>query len=271
MNETPALPALPVLPTIAAAWRLIATRPLYVLRTGWVPVLVVFGVGAAFSGDTSVGGPAPVEAFWAMASAVLNFALLVLVLVAWQRSALPGAKLRKGSSALRLGRAELLAMAHFPLVGFFFVPLLLPEIVESLLAIPNLARAGSGILLPVAGVAVLVFPGGLLLTRSALFLVAIAEAGRHPIALGDTANRVWGLGGGNSIRLFLVLYLAVLPVIAVMAALPDSLHVLLQAALRGVLLTLYVMVAGGALAGAYAALGGTLGPAAQRKLRRGAA
>jgi hypothetical protein len=57
-------------------------------------------------------------------------------------------------------------------------------------------------------------------------------------------------------------------VVAVWAALPDSLHALLQAALRGVLLTLYVMVAGGALAHAYGLLGGALGPAALSKLRR---
>lgn len=266
MNETPALP---VFPTIAAAWRQVVARPRYALRTGWIPALAVFGAGAAFGADANAGSPTPGEAFWVMIAAVLNFALLVLALVAWMRGALPGAKLRKGSSALRLGRAELLALAHFPLVGFLFIPLLLPWIAGNLLARPDLSAAGSDVLLPVAALAVLVFPGGLFLTRAALILVAIAEAGLHSIPLVATGNRVWGLGRGSSIRLFLVVYLSVLPVIAVMAVLPDSLPGVAQAALRGVLLTLYVLVAGGAFSGAYAALGGTLGLAAQRKLRRG--
>lgn len=259
---------LPVLATVAIAWRLVVARPKYVLRTGWVPVLVVGG-GAAVGGVAESAGPIPGEAFWAMIAAVLNFALFVLALVAWQRSALPGAKLRKGSSTLRLGRAELLTMAHFPLIGFFFVPLLLPGLVENLLDQPDLAAAGGDVLIPAALVVILVFPGGLLLTRAALILVAIAEAGRHPISLIETGNRVWGLGSGNSVRLFLVLYLSVAPLIAAMELLPDALPAPVQSALRGVFLTLYVLIAGGALAGAYAALGGKLGPAAQRKQRRG--
>ncbi len=262
-------PTLPVARTVATAWRLVAARPRYTLRTGWIPALAIFGVGAAF-GDARAGGLDPGEAFWAMVAAILNFALLVLALVAWQRSALPGAKLRKGTSALRLGRAEVLAMLHFPLVGFLFIPLLLPELAENLLALSRQGAVDRDVLLPVAGVAVLVFPGGLLLTRASLVLVAIAEAGPHAIRLLDTANRVWRLGSGRSIRLFLVLYLSVLPVIAAMAVLPDTLPALAQGALHAVLVTLYVLVAGGALARAYAALGGVLGPAAQHKTRRGA-
>jgi len=46
---------------------------------------------------------------------------------------------------------------------------------------------------------------------------------------------------------------------------------LAQAALRAILLTLYVLVAGGALSSAYAALGGARGRAAPRKARSGAA
>lgn len=263
-------PTLPVAGTVAKAWRLVVARPRYALRTGWIPVIAMFGVGAVFGG-ANAGGPDPGTAFWAMVAAILNFALLVLALVAWQRGALPGAKLRKGTSTLRLGRAEVLAMLHFPLVGFLLVPLMLPELAGNLLALSRQGAVGSDVLLPVAGVVVLVFPGGLLLTRAALVLVAFAEAGQHAIGLLDTANRVWRIGGGSSIRLFLVLYLSVLPVIAAMALLPDTLPALAQGALRAILVTLYVLVAGGALSRAYAALGGAGGPAAQRKTPHGAA
>jgi hypothetical protein len=263
-------PTLPVAKTVARAWRLVAARPRYTLRTGWIPVLAIFGVGAAFGG-ASAGGSDPGEAFWVMVAAIVNFALLVLALVAWQRSALPGAKLRKGSSALRLGRAEVLAMLHFPLVGFLFIPLLLPELAGNLLTLSRQGAVASDVLLPAAGAVVLVFPGGLLLTRASLVLVAIAEAGPNAIRLLDTANRVWRLGRGSSIRLFLVLYLSVFPVIAAIAVLPDTLPGLVEGALGAILVTLYVLVAGGALARAYAALGGVIGPAARHKTRRGAA
>ena len=261
---------LPVARTVARAWRLVAMRPRYALRTGWIPALAVFGASAGF-GAAKAGGLDPGAAFWVMVAAILNFGLLVLALVAWQRGALPRARLRKGTSALRLGRAEVLAMLHFPLVLFLFIPLLLPELGENLAALPRQGAVGRAVLLPVAGVAVLVFPGGLLLTRAALMLVAIAEAGRHAVSLLDAANRVWRLASGNSIRLFLVLYLSVIPVIAALALLPDALPPLAQSGLHAVLVMLYVLVAGGALSSAYAALGGVLGPAAQHKTRRGAA
>lgn len=258
---------LPIAGTVATAWRLVVTRPLYALRTGWIPALALFGISVAFNGTGDVGTE-PGMAFWAMVAAIINFALLVLALVTWQRSALPGAKRRRGAVTLRLGRAEVMSMLHFPLVGFLFIPLLLPELSENVMALSRRGAMNSDILLPIAGVVLLIFPGGLLLTRAALMLVAIAEAGRHAISLLDTANRVWRLGSGSSIRLFLVLYLCVLPVIAGVAVLPESLPHLAQAALRAVLVTLYALVAGGALSRAYAALGGT-GPV-QHKPRRGA-
>jgi len=260
---------LPVARTVAAAWHLVIGRPVYALRTAWIPLLALIGAAAAFGGRPGAESD-PGMAFWEMVAAIVNFALLVLALVAWQRSALPGAKLRRGASALRLGRAEVLAMLHFPLVGFLFVPLLLPQLGQNLAAISWQGAMSRNILLPVAGVAVLVFPGGLLLTRAALMLVAIAEAGSKAISLVETANRVWRLGGGNSIRLLLVLYLSVLPVIVAIALLPGILPHLAQTALYRLLVMVFVLVAGGALSRAYAALGGAAGPA-QRKARRGAA
>ncbi|UCH74263.1 MAG: hypothetical protein JSU82_18535 [Rhodospirillales bacterium] len=268
MTTTPS-PKLPVVGTVARAWRLILGRPGYAVRTGWIPALALFGAAAGFAA-AGAGEPNPGTAFWVMVAAIGNFAMLVLALVAWQRSALPNAKRRRGASALRLGRAEVLAMLHFPLVCFLFIPLLLPELVANLTALSWRGAMARDILLPVAGVAVLVFPGGLVLTRAALILVAIAEAGGHPISLLDSANRVWRLGGGSSIRLFLVVYLSVLPVLFALAVLPDNLPGLARAALHGLLVTLYVLVAGGALSLAYAALGGA-GLPLQRKARRAGA
>jgi len=266
---TTASPKLSIAATFASAWRLVVVRPGYALRVAWLPALALFGVSVAFGG-TKGAVPEPGTAFWAMVAAIVNFALLVLALVAWQRSALPGAKLRRGSSALRLDRAEVLATLHFPLVGFLFVPLLLPELVANLRAVSWQGPVDRAIVLPAAGVLLLVFPGGLLLTRAALFLVAIAEAGGRTISLLNTANRVWRTGGGNSIRLFLSLYLSVLPVVVALALLPDALPELAFEALRSILVTVYVLVAGGALSRAYAALGGARG-APQRTPHRGTA
>ncbi len=263
-------PTLPVIGTVVQAWKLVLARPRYAIRTGWIPALAIFGIGAAFGGVNG-GSPDPGEAFWEMIAAIANFALLALALVAWQRSALPHAKLRKGTSALRLGRAEVLAMLHFPLVGILFIPVLLPALSEILLPLLRQGGTGRDAVLPLAAFVVLVFPGGLLLTRATLILVAIAEAGQHAVPLMQTANRVWRLGGGSSIRLLLVLYLSVIPVVAAMFVVPDTLPDLALAAMSGVLLTLYVLVAGGALSLAYAALGGAQVPAALRKARRGAA
>jgi hypothetical protein len=262
-------PTLPVAGTVVQAWKLVLVRPRYAIRTGWIPALAIFGIGAAFGG-VNAGGTDPGEAFWEMIAAIANFALLALALVAWQRSALPHAKLRKGSSALRLGRAEVLAMLHFPLIGVLFIPLLLPALAEILLPMVQRGGVGGDAVLPLAVVVVLIFPGGLLLTRATLILVAIAEAGQHAIPLMDTANRVWRLGGGSSIRLLLVLYLSAIPVVAAMMVVPDTLPDLARAAVSGILLTLYVLIAGGALSLAYAALGGAQVPAALRKARRGA-
>lgn len=267
-TTTNASPTLPVAATVVRAWRLVVARPGYALRTGWIPVLALFGVRVAFDSAGTVGSD-PGTAFWAMIAAIVNFALMVLALVAWQRSALPEAKRRRGASSLRLGRAEVLAMLHFPLILFLFIPLVLPELIENLMALSWRGAMNRDILLPVAGVAILVFPGGLVLTRAALILVAIAEAGSNPIGLIATANRVWRLGSGSSLRLFVVLYLSVLPVIAALAAVPDGLPGPAEAGLHAVVVMLYVLVAGGALSRAYAALGGA-GPAAHRRSHRAA-
>lgn len=246
---------LPVFSTVVAAWRLVLTRPNFALRTGWLPALVIFGVAAAFGSSDQPGGARPGEAFWNMITAIMNYVLLVLALVTWQRGSLPGAKLRKGFSSLRLGRAEVLAAAHVPLVGALFIPILLTGLIQHAMAFPSVEDFIERVPLSAALTALLIFPGGLVLTRAALMLVAIAEAGDRAAPLGDMANQAWSRGAGASFRLFFLLYLAVLPVVVGMAALPADLPVIAAAAVRGALLTLHVLIAGGILSLAYAALG----------------
>ena len=190
--------SLPVGPTVLAAWRQFAARPGYALRVGWIPALLIFGVGA-FSQATS--GAAPLADFWRAVLALLNFAVLVQALVAWQRYALPESHPRKGVTGLRAGRAEFFSLLHFPLVGVLFVPLLAPTLIESLTTTQDIANAADNTAIGLAGLALLVFPGGLLLMRAALMLTAIAAAGKNPISLPATANQVWRVGAGNSIRL----------------------------------------------------------------------
>ncbi len=236
---------LPVWPTVLSAWRQFAARPDYALRVAWIPVLLILAVGM-FS-QASPGG-VPVTGFWKVVFSVLNFAVLVQALVAWQRYALPESHPRKGVTGLRGGRAELITLLHFPLVGILFVPLLVPTLVESVIALDDV-DAASNLVIGLAGLALLVFPGGMLLIRVTLMLTAIAGAGKTPISLIGTANRVWAVGAGHSIRMLLVFYLTVLPAALALAFLPASLPQSARPATMGVLLTLYVMLCGGALAG----------------------
>ncbi len=236
--------SLPVLPTVFAVWRQFATRPGYALRVAWVPALLIFGAGALLQ----------VADFWKVVFALLNFAVLVQALVAWQRYALPDSHRRKGPTGLRAGRAEFFSLLHFPLVGVLFVPLLIPTLIESLTATQEVADGTSNIAIGLAGLALLVFPGGLMLTRAALLLTAIAAAGNTPISLPATANRVWRISAGNSIRLLLVFYLSMLPAGLTLSLLPGDMPALAQTAASSVLLTLYVMLCAGAMAVAYGRL-----------------
>jgi len=243
--------ALPVGATVLEAWRQFAARPGYALRVAWIPALLIFGIGVL--SQAASDGP-PVADFWRVVLALLNFAVLVQALVAWQRYALPESHPRKGVTGLRAGRAEFFSLLHFPLVGVLFVPLLAPTLIEALTATQEVADDTSNIAVGLAGLALLVFPGGLLLMRAAMMLTAIAAAGENPVSLPATANHVWRLGAGNSIRLLLVFYLTVLPAALAFTLLPDDMPTLARAAISGILLTLYVMLSGGAMAGAYGRL-----------------
>jgi hypothetical protein len=243
--------SLPVAATVLQAWRQFAARPGYALRVGWIPALLIFAVGA-FS--QSAAGAPPFADFWKAVLALLNFAVLVQALVAWQRYALPESHPRKGVTGLRAGRAEFFSLLHFPLVFVLFVPLQVPTLIESLTATQDIANSTDNKVIGLAGLALLVFPGGLLLMRAALMLTAIAAAGKNAISLPATANHVWRIGAGNSIRLLAAFYLTVLPAALAFALLPGDLPALVRVGANGILLTLYVMLCGGVMAGAYGRL-----------------
>ncbi len=243
--------SLPVATTVLEVWRQFAARPGYALRVGWIPALLIFAVGA-FS-QAAASAP-PVADFWKAVLALLNFAVLVQALVAWQRYALPESHPRKGVTGLRAGRAEFFSLLHFPLVGVLFVPLLVPTLIESLTATQDIANSASNTAIGLAALALLVFPGGLLLMRAALMLTAIAAAGKNPVSLPATANHAWRVGAGNSIRLLAAFYLTVLPAALAFALLPGDMPVLARIGANGILVTLYVMLCGGAMAVAYGRL-----------------
>jgi hypothetical protein len=243
--------ALPVGAAVLDAWRQFAARPGYALRVAWIPALLIFGTGTL--SRVAADGP-PAADFGKVVLVLLNFAVLVQALVAWQRYALPESHPRKGVTGLRAGRAEFFSLLHFPLVGVLFVPLLVPTLIEALTATQDVANTTSNTAIGLAGLGLLVFPGGLVLVRAALMLTAIAAAGKNPISLAATANQVWSLGAGNSIRLLLTFHITVLPAALAFALLPSGMPVLVRTAIGGVLLTLYVMLCGGAMAGAYGRL-----------------
>ncbi len=253
MHDRDAGVRLPVWNIAAAGWRFVARHPGAVLRVGWAPVLV--------SVVMSVNADAALQGFVKnIATGFAVFALLTVAMVAWQRIVLYGPQSRKGWLTYRVGRAELLAILHFPLVGFLFVPRQVPAMVDRLFIAP--VAADFETLLLWAGVAVLVFPGGLILARAALMLPAFAAAGSAREGLIETADRVWRTGRSNSFRLWILLALAVLPFIAVSMGL-EALDIdgaflppWVAAALRGGFVTLYLFIASGVYAQSWRALGG---------------
>lgn len=239
---------LPIGQTVLTAWRQFAARPDYLLRVLWIPAGLIFGAGA-FS-QVSAGRVQEAN-FWQVVFALLNFAVLVQALVAWQRYALPESHPRKGITGLRAGRPELISLMHFPLVGLLFVPLFVPTLVESLTATQTVADGMNDMVMGLGGIALLIFPGGLVLVRATLMLSAIAAAGRMPISLPAAANRVWRASAGNSIRLLVAFYITVLPAAAGLALLPAGMPPLARIAATAILVPLFVMLAGGAIAVAY--------------------
>jgi len=243
--------SLPVGETVLTAWRQFAARPDYLLRVLWIPAALIFGAGA-FS--QAAAGRAQEANFWQVVFALLNFAVLVQALVAWQRYALPESHPRKGITGLRAGRPELFSLMHFPLVGVLFVPLFVPTLVESLTATQDVADGLNNLAMGLGGIALLIFPGGLVLVRASLLLSAIAAAGKKPISFPAAANRVWRASAGNSIRLFVAFYITVLPAAAGLALLPAGMPPLARAGATAVLVPLFVMLAGGAITVAYGKL-----------------
>ena len=252
---------IPVLATVAAAWRYMLTRPLAVLKVGWLPVLVAVTLPMI-----SITGFAGSVFLWKLAIGFGGFSIFIVAMIAWQRIVLYGADARKGSLPLRLGRAELLSILHFPLAGFLFVPLQTPAMAAWIAEAP--AAGGSTTLLAWTGIGVLVFPGGLLLARGALMLPAFAAAGASRSGLGETANRVWALGEGNSFRLWFALGMAAAPFVAVLAgfgALGQGVETpyagIALSVLQAVAITLYVLLIGGVYAECWRTLGGMDGRA----------
>ncbi len=239
-----------------AGWRFVATNPAAVLRVGWLPALL-----AAWLPTIELSGFASGIFTTRLLIAFAGFAFNIVVLVAWQRMVLYGMDSRWGWLPFRLGRAELISILHFPLAGFLFMPLQATAMISWAVTSPEADRIGTW--LPWVGFAVLVFPGGLLLARAALMLPAIAAAGSARASLVDTANRVWRLGAGNTLRLWLALVLAAAPLTLVvlgLGALPPNVAERLPGfamlGLNGVLITLYLLVVGGVYADSWRTLGG---------------
>lgn len=251
--------ALRVLQTVGASWRFLLTHPGAALRTAWLPLGLI--VWLSLPDDRPRGWQDAGAALADLMTAGAVLALLILAMVAWQRAVLFGAGHRQGLSALRLGRAELLSILHFPLVEVLFVPLQLWPLAVWLASAPAAFGGGPATWMPWIAFAVIVFPGGPYLARATLMLAAIAAAGGQRISLTGTANRAWSAGAGNTLRLYLTVMLAGLPIAAAAVMLNEldpaggavAQH-LAVATLRGALLLTYMLVVAGALAHAWQSL-----------------
>jgi hypothetical protein len=242
--------------TAIAGWRFVASDPVAALRVGWLPAFL-----AAWLPTIELSGFASSIFATRLMIAFGGFAFNIVALVAWQRMVLYGTGSRKGWLPFRLGRAELISILHFPLAGFLYMPLQATAMVSWAVTSPEADRIATW--LPWAGFAVLVFPGGLLLARAALMLPAIAAAGSARASLVEVANRVWRLGTGNTVRLWLALVLAAAPLTlavlglgALQPVVAERLPGFAMQGLNGVLITLYLLVVGGVYADSWRTLGG---------------
>ena len=250
MTKTPI--RLPVAATIAAAWRSVLSRPGAALRVAWMPAALILAlrIGGQIGRAQEQGDFAAQISF-----TFILFALMVLMLVAWQRMVLFGPDQRAGILPLRLGRAEVKALAHFPLVLVLLVPMQVLPLVDWLAKAPSPVGGGFSMWLPWIGFAILIFPAGPWLARATLMIVGIAAAGsRGSESLAAAANRIWEASTGNTMRIFLILMGAGLPV-AVVTELSGLLESRIFDFLPVLLTPLYILVVGGALAHAYAGLG----------------
>ncbi len=259
MNGKPG--RLPVLGAVVGSWRFVAANPGAALRVGWLPVALMTALAVR-----AADAPKPLEtaALWAqLYGGLAMLFVMIVVLVAWQRMVLFGAEGRPGLLPLRLGRAELRAVLHFPLVLILFVPLQLWPLAAWLWNAPFPPPGSLAGWMPWIALAVVVFPLGPLLARTTLMLAAIAAAGGRRISLPQTANAAWAVGRDNTARLFLAIMLAGLP-IALAAKALDTVQrsgaelplVVALGAAGGALAVLYMLVVGGTLARAWATLGG---------------
>lgn len=250
-----------VLEAVGGSWRFLLAHPVAALRTGWLPLGLILWLSLSKPGTASVQPGAVLDK---LVAGIAVLAVLILALVAWQRFVLYGAESRRGLSALRLGRAELLSILHFPLVEILLVPLQLWPLAVWLYSAPAPFGGDIAAWMPWIAFAVIVLPGGPFLTRAALMLAAIAAAGGQRISLARLANTVWSASSGSTLRLYLTVMVAGLPVALAAQALDGigagewgvATHITADI-VRAVLLVLYVLVVGGAMARAWAALGGT--------------
>ncbi len=265
MPDKDAGPRLPVWKTAAAAWLFVARQPGAVLRVGWAPVLASVAMSQT-SATFSQGFAKNIATGFAI------FAVITIAMVAWQRIVLFGPQSRKGWMTYRLGRAELLAILHFPLVGYLFVPQQIPAMVERLVIAPAVSDFAT--FLPWAGFAILVFPGGLIFARAALMLSVFAAGGSAREGLIETADRVWRTTRGNGFRLWFLLIVATLPFTAASMGLEalgidgGFLPSWATAALRGGFVVLYLFIASGVCAESWRALGGLEAPPKQKPVAK---
>lgn len=254
-------PRLPILRTAFESWRFMAANTGAVLRAGWLPVAGLYWL-ATLAEETREDFRIS-SVLTVLVIGLATLVLLIVTLVAWQRLALFGPDHRKGPTPLRLGRAEWISIVHFPL----FLVLLMPMLIVPVLGwIANGSRIDGGGLaawLPYIAFGVLVFPGGPLLNRAALMLTAFAAAGRRRLSVTATANRVWTLSSGNTVRMFAALLTAALPV-ALLSKAADSIDrtdwhgafTIAADILHVVLLVVYIMAVAGTLARTFETLGG---------------
>lgn len=218
-----------ILPTVAASYRFVFSRPLTLLRIGWLPLFLLFlvdvGIGANNPGIEALTGAMGKTPAVKLGVTVLAQTLIaVVLLVAWHRVVLLDPQNAGGLAAPRVGRREInyfgfwallstvfavvLALASTVIVAAGFSALQLVKLGYLLAEATDVPRFGGNTqfkILVVFGVLCGVFAAIYVSIRLSLVLPAIATDRGRPLI------ESWRLSRSNGWRLTAASVMVLLP------------------------------------------------------------
>lgn len=230
-----AAPRLPVWRTAIASYRFLAGHPRDLLRIGWLPLLVLFGLNLAFGTFDPVPDVSDPRAALShvgpmMGKALVNLliqsAVAAVTLVVWHRLVMLGTGVAGGRVPLRVGVRELRYFGSWMLITIVFVILLLVADLAIMLAFFLAMIATQAVMMFASGGTGMALGGqGDLMTQvgwiglPVAFVVAVYFTIRLSLVLPATATgkpggfgRAWLVSTGHGARMVATSLLVMAPI-----------------------------------------------------------